>query len=109
MRRLFGAMKRGAIAVPLFTLFGADGVRLRTRDCTPSLLLTTAEKAAALAGLDGPCVVAADAAFMAALERFRPATSRGPRPATWRFSSIHQAPRAKCRTPSGTPIGRWWW
>ena len=33
---LFGAMKRGAIAVPLFTLFGPDGVRLRTQDCTPS-------------------------------------------------------------------------
>ena len=44
---LFGTMKRGAVAVPLFTLFGADGVRLRTKDCTPSLLLTTPEKAAA--------------------------------------------------------------
>ncbi|HYZ23262.1 MAG TPA: AMP-binding protein, partial [Rhodopila sp.] len=26
---LFGAMKLGAVAVPLFTLFGPDGVRLR--------------------------------------------------------------------------------
>ena len=26
---LFGAMKHGAVAVPLFTLFGPDGVRLR--------------------------------------------------------------------------------
>ena len=38
---LFGAMKLGAIAVPLFTLFGPDGVRLRVDDCTPRLLLTT--------------------------------------------------------------------
>ena len=43
---LFGAMKRGAVAVPLFTLFGPDGVRLRVEDCTPRLLLTTPEKAA---------------------------------------------------------------
>ena len=26
---LFGAMRMGAVAVPLFTLFGPDGVRLR--------------------------------------------------------------------------------
>jgi acetyl-CoA synthetase len=67
---LFGVMKRGAIAVPLFTLFGAEGVRLRTRDCTPSLLLTSAEKAAALAGLDGPRMIAMDETFMAALANF---------------------------------------
>jgi acetyl-CoA synthetase len=76
---LFGAMKRGAVAVPLFTLFGAEGVALRTRDCAPSLLLTTPEKAAVLAGLDGPRVVAADEAFLAALrvfpERYEPETA----------------------------------
>ena len=37
---LFGVMKLGAIAVPLFTLFGPDGVRLRMRDfagcCSPT-------------------------------------------------------------------------
>ena len=38
-------MKRGAIAVPLFTLFGPDGVKLRVDDCKPSLLVTNAEKA----------------------------------------------------------------
>ena len=76
---LFGAMKAGAIAVPLFTLFGADGVRLRTRDCAPRLLLTTPEKTEALAGLDETPVVAVNAAFMAALrqerELFRPRTA----------------------------------
>src|SRR5262249_40876607 len=36
---LFGAMKRGAIAVPLFTLFGPDGVALRFDDCRPRMLL----------------------------------------------------------------------
>jgi acetyl-CoA synthetase len=29
---VFGAMKAGAIAVPLFTLFGPDGVKLRIDD-----------------------------------------------------------------------------
>lgn len=73
---LFGAMKRGAVAVPLFTLFGPDGVRLRVADCAPRLLLAGAEKAAELAGgMPGLETVVADAALMAALERF---------PATWR-------------------------
>jgi len=36
---LFGAIKRAAIAVPLFTLFGPDGVASRVDDCRPKLLL----------------------------------------------------------------------
>jgi acetyl-CoA synthetase len=36
---VFGAMKAGAIAVPLFTLFGPDGVKLRVEDCKPKLLI----------------------------------------------------------------------
>ena len=42
---MFGAMKMGAIAVPLFTLFGPDGIRLRVQDCEPRMLVTHAEKA----------------------------------------------------------------
>ena len=42
---LFGAMKLGAVAVPLFTLFGPDGLSLRVQDCAPKLLITNAEKA----------------------------------------------------------------
>ena len=40
---VFGTLKRGAIAVPLFTLFGPDGVALRVRDCLPRLLLVEGE------------------------------------------------------------------
>jgi acetyl-CoA synthetase len=54
---LFGTMKLGAIAVPLFTLFGPDGVRLRLDDCSPRLLLTTPDKAESLGGLDTRVVV----------------------------------------------------
>ncbi len=31
--------------MPLFTLFGLDGLRLRVDDCKPKLLITNAEKA----------------------------------------------------------------
>jgi acetyl-CoA synthetase len=36
---LFGTLKRGAVAVPLFTLFGPEGLALRIDDCRPRLLL----------------------------------------------------------------------
>src|SRR5262245_61861333 len=68
---IFGTMKRGAIAVPLFTLFGPDGVRLRVDDCAPRLIVANAEKAALLASA-GPRVVVADEAFLQDLTRFAP-------------------------------------
>jgi len=64
---LFGAIKRGAIAVPLFTLFGPDGVRLRVKDCAPRLLLTTAEKAEIARSIAGLDVVVAGEPLMDAL------------------------------------------
>jgi acetyl-CoA synthetase len=72
---VFGAMKAGAIAVPLFTLFGPDGVKLRIDDCTPRLLVTNAEKAPVIApAIDVPVVVADDA-FLPSLGAF-PSTFR---------------------------------
>jgi acetyl-CoA synthetase len=41
---LFGALKCGAISVPMFTLFGPEGLKLRLDDCTPSLLIVNDEK-----------------------------------------------------------------
>jgi len=69
---LFGTMKHGAVAVPLFTLFGPDGVRLRVDDCLPCLLLTSAEKAAQIGALPATRVIVPDAAFMRDLQRFAP-------------------------------------
>jgi acetyl-CoA synthetase len=66
---VFGTMKAGAIAVPLFTLFGPDGVKLRVDDCTPHLIVTNAEKAPALVAIDTKIVVTDDA-FLHGLERF---------------------------------------
>ncbi len=67
---IFGAIKRGAIAVPLFTLFGPDGIRLRVQDCAPKLLIVNAEKAPLAQGIAGTRAVVADAAFAAALARY---------------------------------------
>ena len=76
---LFGAMKSGATAVPLYTLFGRDGLALRVQDCQPKILVTTADKMAISAGFAGTEVIQADNGFMAALatagDRFSPDTS----------------------------------
>jgi acetyl-CoA synthetase len=61
---LFGAMLMGAISVPLFTLFGLDGLRLRVDDCKPKLLITNAEKFEISQQIDGIRVVVADAALL---------------------------------------------
>ena len=42
---MFGAIKAGYIGVPLFTLFGYDGLRLRVDDCRPKLIVTNEDKA----------------------------------------------------------------
>ena len=63
---LFGTMKYGAVAVPLFTLFGPDGVRLRVDDCLPVLLLTEA----GIGPLPATRVVTPDDAFLRALTAF---------------------------------------
>ena len=57
---LFGAMKAGAVAVPLFTLFGPDGLKLRVEDCQPKLLLLPAERTDLAAAVAGPRILAAD-------------------------------------------------
>ena len=64
---LFGAVKRGAIAVPLFTLFGPDGLRLRVEDCSPRMLLVTPALAEMARGLPDLATVAADDGFLATL------------------------------------------
>lgn len=67
---IFGIIKAGAIAVPLFTLFGPDGLRLRLQDCSPALLITNAEKI----GIVDPSMrdrsILADTAFIQSLDQF---------------------------------------
>jgi len=62
---LFGTMQAGRVAVPLFTLFGPDGVALRIDDCRPALLLTSAELAPRVPARADLEVVVADEALLA--------------------------------------------
>ncbi|MEC8135536.1 MAG: AMP-binding protein, partial [Pseudomonadota bacterium] len=61
---LFGTMKMGAVAVPLFTLFGSDGLRLRLNDCSPKILLTTSDLAPSSDHAPHVAVHIADTAFL---------------------------------------------
>src|SRR5712672_3549819 len=67
---LFGAMMMGAISVPLFTLFGLDGLKLRVDDCKPKLLITNAEKLEIANQIEGLHVVVADAGLLDEMARF---------------------------------------
>ncbi|KQW56575.1 acyl-CoA synthetase [Variovorax sp. Root411] len=67
---MFGAMKMGAIAVPLFTLFGPDGIRLRIQDCKPRMLVTNEEKAELVPASRDLKLVVADQGFLASLAHF---------------------------------------
>jgi acetyl-CoA synthetase len=57
---LFGTMKRGAVAVPLFTLFGPEGLALRIDDCRPAMLLVERDAARWRARFPAVSVVAVD-------------------------------------------------
>src|ERR1700688_2911436 len=67
---LFGAMMMGAISVPLFTLFGLDGLKLRVDDCKPKLLITNAEKREMANQIEGLRVVVADAGLLEEMASF---------------------------------------
>jgi acetyl-CoA synthetase len=67
---LFGIMKMGAIAVPLFTLFGPDGLQLRIQDCAPAMLLTNEEKIGVVAPDMLTRTQLANAAFMSSLKQY---------------------------------------
>ena len=78
---LFGAVKRGAIAVPLFTLFGPEGLALRLDDCRPRLLLTAGPPDTLRARFPGLDVVATDDAFWSEVKAAPPAPAAATRPA----------------------------
>ncbi len=67
---LFGAMMAGAISVPLFTLFGLDGLRLRVDDCKPSLLVTNEEKSDIAHQVEGLKVVVANQDLLDTISKY---------------------------------------
>ena len=67
---LFGSMKTGAISVPLFTLFGPEGLQLRVADCKPVLLVTNEAKAEMIRAASSVPIVVANDAFFDRLSRY---------------------------------------
>lgn len=65
---LFGAMKAGCIAVPMFTLFGPDGIKLRLDDCEPALFLGSPLDVDRAEEVAGRRYVSVDDRFMVELE-----------------------------------------
>ncbi len=67
---VYGIIKMGGIAVPLFTLFGPDGLQLRIQDCAPAMLFTNSEKI----GIVSPDMLTrtqlADASFLSVLSQY---------------------------------------
>ena len=66
---LFGTMKAGCVAVPLFTAFGPDGLTARLKDCQPSLLILAPEKSALSSAVKIETVIG-DRALMEELDCF---------------------------------------
>ena len=64
---LFGALKCGAISVPMFTLFGPDGLKLRVNDCKPALLIVNEEKLPVAQEAMGANDIVLDTDLMAAI------------------------------------------
>ncbi|NML44396.1 acyl-CoA synthetase [Ramlibacter sp. G-1-2-2] len=69
---MFGVIKSGAIAVPLFTLFGPDGIRLRVNDCQPALLVTNAQKEEVARAIVDDQTLVFDEAFRVSLASLPP-------------------------------------
>lgn len=67
---VYGIMKMGAIAVPLFTLFGPDGLQLRIKDCAPAMLFTNAEKIGIVDSETRKRTVLTDEAFISNLNQY---------------------------------------
>lgn len=64
---MFGVIKAGAVAVPMFSLFGPDGIQLRVGDCKPEIFFTSEEKAPDAIEGGAKNVTVVDQAFLESL------------------------------------------
>jgi acetyl-CoA synthetase len=67
---LFGTLKRGAIVVPCFSLFGPEALRVRIKDSGAKLLITTEEKKDLVGNDLNVKVMTTDPQFLKFLERY---------------------------------------
>ena len=81
---LFGAMKANCVAVPLFTLFGPEGIRLRLDDCSPRFFIAEQQHIQA-AGSRADCV------FEVANERFQDKLASFSNEFSWQSSADDMA------------------
>ena len=91
---LFGILKRGAVAVPLFTLFGPDALRARLEDSKARVLLTGADADPIVETLPGLAVWRLDETLLARLAA---------EPATYRHWRLEIAPPVATLTMAVTP------
>jgi len=61
---LFGVIKRGAVAVPLYPLFGPEALRQRFDDCDPVLVLVDSARSGIQASFSDRSVVVADETWL---------------------------------------------
>ena len=66
---LFGIMKAGCVAVPLFTAFGPDGLNARLKDCEPVLVILDPKKYELASDTDTETLIADDD-FLSDLEAY---------------------------------------
>ena len=66
---LFGAIKVGAAAVPLFTLFGPEALRLRLDDCHATLLIVDPDRALVGGTLEGHESIVFDRKLLSTLDK----------------------------------------
>ena len=78
---MFGAIKRGAVAVPLFTLFGPEALAARIHDCEARLLVVGPDQQEVARGVDDVEILVLDEALTAELARqpseYTPVTASG--------------------------------
>ncbi len=67
---IFGIIKSGAVAVPMFTLFGIDGIRARVDDSGLKVLIVSRDKNDIAQSLDDVHVEVADHKFLSQLQNF---------------------------------------
>ena len=102
---LSGTIKRGAIAVPLFALFGPEGLALRINDCQRRLILTQQRAEALSAQFPGATAVEVNDAFGLPSTLRAPPIRRTRVPPISRCFSTPLARRASCPKPSSTLTG----
>lgn len=104
---MFGTIKGGAVAVPLFTLFGPEALEQRINDCEPRVLVLSEEKAHLAEMFPEVRAFEVDTGFLGEISKesssYQPRTT----PMTWPFFNTLRGPRVNFQKPLSTLNVRW--